>query len=163
MNPSSSPRQRLHRVPLSVALSRAVSLSLSLSFVTDNDVNRISSNNDDRIAFALDLSLLLRDLRSTVAIASEYSTSSSTATTFCNPASASWTLSTFGKPEFCCSGAFDSLAACLFFSKVLLLFHTPLTIEKKFKKRVMKNEIWDFAVWSLWWNRGQDHQWNRQQ
>ena len=79
----------LHRVPLFVALSRAVSLSLSLSFVTDNGVNRISSNNDDCIAFALDLSLLLHDLRSTVAIASEYSASSSTATTFCNPASAS--------------------------------------------------------------------------
>ncbi|XP_027923832.1 checkpoint protein hus1 [Vigna unguiculata] len=41
---------------------------------------RISSNNDDRIAFAVDLSLLLRALRSAVAIASEYSASSSTAT-----------------------------------------------------------------------------------
>ncbi|QCE15204.1 hypothetical protein DEO72_LG11g2213 [Vigna unguiculata] len=59
------------------------------AFITDNGVNRISSNNDDRIAFALDLSLILRDLRSAVAIASEYSVSSSTATTFYNPASAS--------------------------------------------------------------------------
>ncbi|CAJ1947054.1 unnamed protein product [Sphenostylis stenocarpa] len=38
---------------------------------------RISSNNDDRIAFALDLSLLLRALRSAVAVASEYSASAS--------------------------------------------------------------------------------------
>jgi len=41
---------------------------------------RISSNNDDRIAFALDLSLLLRALRSAVAVASEYSASASAAT-----------------------------------------------------------------------------------
>ncbi|RDX90296.1 Checkpoint protein hus1-like protein, partial [Mucuna pruriens] len=34
---------------------------------------RISSQNDDRIAFSIDLSLLLRALRSAVAVASEYS------------------------------------------------------------------------------------------
>lgn len=39
------------------------------------DDYRISSQNDDRIAFAIDLSLFLRALRSSVAICSEYAAS----------------------------------------------------------------------------------------
>lgn len=43
------------------------------------DDYRISSQNDDRIAFSIDLSLLLRALRSSVAICSEYSAATATA------------------------------------------------------------------------------------
>ncbi|QCD96251.1 HUS1 checkpoint protein [Vigna unguiculata] len=71
-------QQRSGSVPTMAAM--ALTPGLQSAFVTDNGVNRISSNNDDRITFALDLSLLLRDLCSAVAIPSEYSASSSTAT-----------------------------------------------------------------------------------